>query len=96
MKKNQQTSYDKQIEMFLDELPRRIRQMQEAFDKNDLQDLALQIQELKSFGELEHLPIQNEKLNIIEKMMLACQMDELRGTLDELVQLCVQTRLTRF
>jgi HPt (histidine-containing phosphotransfer) domain-containing protein len=85
--------YHKMINMFVNDLPNRLQEMQEALDEGDLQDLALKINALKGLGTFTGFPIYTKKVETLERAVLDNQVDQVRRQLDEMVRLCLKTKL---
>jgi PAS domain S-box-containing protein len=85
--------YHKTIDMFVNNLPGRIEEMQYALDKNNLNDLAFSIHALKGLGGFAGFPIYTEKAKSLEKLLKDKQIDKIRQQLDEMVKLCLRTAL---
>lgn len=86
-------SYHKMIDMFVNDLPDRLKEMQEALDEGNLQDLAFKIHALKGLGNVAGFPIYTAKAEALERAVLDNQVDKVRRQLDEMVQLCLKTKL---
>jgi HPt (histidine-containing phosphotransfer) domain-containing protein len=86
-------SYHKMIDMFVNDLPNRLKEMQEALDEGDLQNLALKVHVLKGLGTFAGFPIYTEKAKMLERAVLDNQVDQVRLQLDEMVRLCLKTKL---
>ena len=86
--------YHKIINMFVNNLPERIEEMQKALDKNNLNDLAFRIHALKGLGGFAGFPIYTEKAKVMEKLLKDKQIDKIQQQLDEMVKLCLRTALT--
>lgn len=87
-------SYHKMIDMFVNNLPKRLEEMQEALDEGNLQDLALKIHALKGLGSFAGFPIYTEKAEVLEQAIMDNQVDKVREQLDEMVRLCLKTKMT--
>ena len=79
--------------MFVNNLPKRIEEMQEALNETNLQDLAFKVHALKGLGGFAGFPIYTEKAKILEQMICDNQVDKIQEQLDEMVQLCRKTKL---
>ena len=85
--------YQKTIVTFIGNLPVRIREMQQALDEENLQDLAFKAHALKGLGGFAGFPIYTEMAKSIEKSVKESELDEIRQKLDEMIGLCHRTRL---
>jgi CheY-like chemotaxis protein len=85
--------YQKAIETFVDCLPGKIEEMKKAFEKRDLKDLAFKTHALKGLGGFAGFPIFTEKAKALEETVKAEDYDRIREQLDEMVQLCMRTKL---
>ncbi len=88
-------SYHKMIDMFVNDLPKRLKEMQEALDEGNLQDLASKIHALKGVGSFAGFPIYTEKAKALERAVMDNQVDKVRRQLDEMVRLCLKTKLAK-
>jgi len=84
--------YHKMIDVFVSDLPKQIKQMQEDLEENNLQELCLNIQSLKELSGFAGFPIYTEKSSDIEQMLHDNQIDKVAGQLDELAKLCLRTK----
>ena len=87
-------SYHKMIDIFVNNLPKRLEEMQEALDEGNLQDLAFKIHALKGLGSFAGFPIYTEKARALEQAIIDNQIDRVREQLDEMVRLCLKTKMT--
>ncbi len=87
--------YQKTIEVFIENLPQRIREMQDALDTENLQDLAFKVHLLKGLGGFAGFPIYTDLAKSIENAIHESRMDDIRSKLGEMVALCRRTRLAR-
>jgi CheY-like chemotaxis protein/HPt (histidine-containing phosphotransfer) domain-containing protein len=85
--------YRKTIETFIENLPNRIRQMQQAMDSQNLQELAFKAHALKGLGGFAGFPIYTELAKSIEQAARDSHLDVVRQKLDEMVAICRRTRL---
>jgi len=86
--------YTKTIEMFIDNLPKRIEEMQASLNERDFQDLAFKVHALKGLGGFAGFPIYTEKAKTIEQMISDNQIDNIQEQIDELSKLCRRTKQT--
>lgn len=84
--------YHKTIDMFVNNLPDRINDMQNALDEGNLQDLAFKVHALKGLGGFAGFPIYTERAKSLEQSIQTDELSDVRQQLDELVQLCMRTR----
>ncbi len=84
--------YHRTIDMFVNNLPDRINEMQNALDEGNLQDLAFKIHALKGLGGFAGFPIYTERAKSLEQSIQNDDLSDVRQQLDELVQLCMRTR----
>ena len=85
--------YHKTIEMFLHDLPVRIKEIREAFENGNLQELARKIHSLKGLGGFAGFPIYTEKAKELEELLHSNKLDDIKRQLDELNELCQRTKL---
>jgi CheY-like chemotaxis protein len=85
--------YQKAIETFVENLPSRIDEIKCAYEKGDAKALAFKVHALKGLGGFAGFPIFTEKAKIMEQSIKTCQVDKLQTQVEELVQLCLRTRL---
>ena len=88
-------NYQKTIEMFINNLPERIRQMHEALDEGNLEDLALKIHALKGLGSFAGFAVYTEKARAIEEEIENNELGKIRQQLDEMAKLCLRTKFRR-
>ncbi|MHC5060515.1 MAG: response regulator [Planctomycetota bacterium] len=88
-------SYYDMIDMFVNNLPKRLEDMQLALDEKNLQDLAFQVHALKGLGGFAGFPIYTEKARSLERSVRENQIDQMRRQLDEMVRLCQKTKLSK-
>jgi CheY-like chemotaxis protein len=87
--------YKRKIEELVCELPGFADKMREAFDKNNFQEVQLQVQALKDQAVLAGFENWVEKVADIEKIVHAEEIEKINRKLDELVRMCVKTKLPR-
>ena len=87
-------NYHKMVDMFVNNLPKRLKEMQEALDEGNLQDLAFKVHALKGLGSSAGFPIYTDKAGALEQAVMNNQIDRVREQLDEMIQLCLKTKLT--
>jgi HPt (histidine-containing phosphotransfer) domain-containing protein len=92
---NDDPSYHKMIDIFVNDLPDRLKEMQEALDEGNLQDLAAKIHALKDLGNFAGFPIYPEETKALEQAVMDNQVDKVRRQLDEMVRLCLKTKLAQ-
>jgi CheY-like chemotaxis protein/HPt (histidine-containing phosphotransfer) domain-containing protein len=85
--------YQKAIEMFVDNLPNRVEEIKGAYEKGDMKDFAFKVHALKGLGGFAGFPVFTEKAKLMEETLQANEIDKLHTQVDELVQLCLQTKL---
>lgn len=88
-------SYHKMIDMFVNSLPSRLQEMQEALDEGNLQDLAFKVHALKGLGSFAGFGVYAEKAKTLEQAVMDNQVDKVREQLDEMVQLCLKTKMAQ-
>jgi HPt (histidine-containing phosphotransfer) domain-containing protein len=88
-------SYHKMIDIFVNDLPDRLKEMQEALDEGNLQDLASKIHALKDLDNFAGFPIYTEETKALEQAVMDNQVDKVRRQLDEMVRLCLKTKLAQ-
>jgi CheY-like chemotaxis protein len=85
--------YQKAIETFIENLPNRVDEIKTAYEKGDLKDLAFKVHALKGLGGFAGFPVFTEKAKIMEQSIKANEVDKVQAQVDELVQLCLRTKL---
>jgi CheY-like chemotaxis protein len=85
--------YQKAVETFVENLPAKIEEMRKAFEKKDLKDLAFKAHALKGLGGFAGFPVFTEKAKSLEETVKAADLERIGRQLDEMVQLCMRTRL---
>lgn len=85
--------YRKAIEAFVLNLPARLEEMKEAFENRDLKSLSFKIHALKGIGGFAGFSVYTEKAKSIEDAIHEEQLEKVRRQLDELVNMCLRTRL---
>jgi CheY-like chemotaxis protein len=85
--------YQKAIETFIENLPNRVDEIKTAYEKGDLKDLAFKVHALKGLGGFAGFPVFTEKAKIMEQLIKANEVDKVQAQVDELVQLCLRTKL---
>ncbi len=88
-------SYHKMIDIFVNDLPDRLKEMQEALDEGNLQDLASKIHALKDLDNFAGFPIYTEETKALEQAVMDNQVDKVRRQLDKMVRLCLKTKLAQ-
>jgi CheY-like chemotaxis protein len=84
--------YRKTIEVFLNGLPSRIAEMRDAFEKGNIQELALKVHALKGLGGFAGFPVYTEKAKELEELVRSNKLDDVKRQLDELGELCRRTK----
>jgi len=87
-------NYHKTIEMFVSALPDQVKQMQQALDEGNLQELSFKVHSLKGLGSFAGFPVYTEKARQLEQSISDNRIEKVREQLDELIGLCLRTRLT--
>ena len=87
--------YQKTIEMFLNNLPGRIREMQEAFDKGDMEELSAKVHALKGLGGFAGFSVYTEKAKELEQTIRSERIEDIKRQLDEMSRLCLRTKLAK-
>ncbi|MCE5187115.1 MAG: response regulator [Planctomycetaceae bacterium] len=85
--------YRKAIETFVQNLPVRLEEMKQAFEKRDLRDLAFKVHALKGVGGFAGFSVYTEKAKTVEEAIKEDQLDVVAKQLDEMVNMCLRTRL---
>lgn len=85
--------YQKAVETFVQNLPGKIEEMRKAFEKRDWKDLAFKAHALKGLGGFAGFPVFTEKAKCLEETVKAEDVERIAQQLDEMVQLCMRTRL---
>ena len=89
-----EAQYSKMIDLFVNSLPSRLQEMQEALDEGNLQDLAFKVHALESLGSFTGFGVYTEKAKALEQAVMDNQIDKVREQLDEMVRLCLKTKMT--
>jgi len=77
-------NYHKMVDMFVNNLPKRRKEMQEALDEGNLQDLAFKVHALKGLGSSAGFPIYTDKAGALEQAVMSNQIDRVQEQLDEI------------
>jgi response regulator RpfG family c-di-GMP phosphodiesterase len=85
--------YGKAIETFVQNLPGRLDEMKEAFASRDFRSLAFKVHALKGVGGFAGFSIYTEKARQMEDAIRQQQLDDIACQLDELMDMCLRTRL---
>lgn len=89
-----EAQYSKMIDMFVNSLPSRLQEIQEALDEGNLQDLAFKVHALNGLGGFTGFGVYTEKAKALEQAVMDNQIDKVREQLDEMVRLCLKTKMT--
>jgi len=87
-----EASYHKMIDMFINDMPNRLKEMQEALQEGNLQDLAFKVHALKSLDGFAGFGVYTEKAEALEQAVMDNQIDKVRQQLDEMIQLCLKAK----
>lgn len=85
--------YGKAIETFVQNLPGRLDEMKEALASRDFRSLAFKVHALKGVGGFAGFSVYTEKAKEMEEAIRQQQMDDIARQLDELMDMCLRTRL---
>jgi CheY-like chemotaxis protein/PAS domain-containing protein len=85
--------YRKAIETFVQNLPARLEEMRQAFESRDLKSLAFKVHALKGIGGFAGFSVYTDKAKTMEEALKEEQLDKVQEQLDELVRMCLRTRL---
>ena len=85
--------YHKTIETFVGNLPSRIEDIRQAFEKHDFKDLAFKIHALKGLGGFAGFAVYTDKAAKIEESLREKDVDKVQYQIDEMVQLCMRTKI---
>lgn len=85
--------FKKTVETFVNTLPDKIRDMQDAAQKGDLDALAAIAHSVKGVGTFAGFPIYTEKAAKIESTAKIPDLDKVREQVDELSKLCMRTKV---
>jgi CheY-like chemotaxis protein/HPt (histidine-containing phosphotransfer) domain-containing protein len=85
--------YQKAVETFVENLPSRVDDIKNAYKKGDMKDLAFKVHALKGLGGFAGFPVFTEKAKVMEQAMKSNEIDKLTYQVDELVQLCLRTKI---
>ncbi len=85
--------YYKTIETFVSNLPGRIDEMRDALNKQNLEDLAFKAHALKGLGGFAGFAVYTDKAARLEQTIREQDIDKIQAQIDEMVQLCVRTKI---
>jgi CheY-like chemotaxis protein len=85
--------YQKAVETFVENLPVRVEEIKTAYKKGDMKDLAFKVHALKGLGGFAGFPVFTEKAKLMEQTLKVNEIDKLNYQVDELVQLCLRTKI---
>ncbi len=85
--------YHKTIETFVGNLPGRIEEIRQAFEKNDLKELAFKVHALKGLGGFAGFAVYTEKAALIENSLRDQNLDKIQQQIDEMVDMCMRTKI---
>jgi CheY-like chemotaxis protein len=85
--------YQKAIETFIENLPQRIDEMKQAFDQHDMKDLSFKVHALKGLGGFAGFSVYTEKARQMEESIKRDDIDKVYKQLDEMIKMCLRTRL---
>ena len=71
----------------------RVEELKQAFENRDMKDLAFKAHALKGLGGFAGFPVFTEKAKCLEETVKAEDFDSIRKQLDEMVNLCMRTKL---
>ena len=89
-----EAGYHNMTDIFVNSLPSHLQEMQEALDEGNLQSLALKLHALKELGSFTGFEVCTEKANALEQAVMDNEVDKVREKLDEMVRLCLKTKMT--
>jgi HPt (histidine-containing phosphotransfer) domain-containing protein len=87
-----EAGFHKMIDMFVNDMPNCLKEMQEALQEGNLQDLAFKVHALKSLDGFAGFGVYTEKAEALEQAVMDNQIDKVREQLDEMIQLCLKTK----
>jgi len=87
-----EAGFHKMTDMFVNDLPNRLEEMQEALDEGNLQYLAIKVHALKSLDGFAGFGVYTEKAEALEQAVMDNQIDKVRQQLDEMIRLCLKTK----
>jgi len=82
--------YYKMADVFFDDIPVLLKEMQQALQEGNLEELAFKIHSLNSL--VEDSPIDAEKASALEQAVMENHVDKVREQLDDLIRLCLATK----
>jgi CheY-like chemotaxis protein/PAS domain-containing protein/HPt (histidine-containing phosphotransfer) domain-containing protein len=85
--------YGRAIETFVQNLPGRLDEMKDAFESRDFRSLAFKVHALKGVGGFAGFSVYTEKARQMEDAIRQQQIDNIARQLDELMDMCLRTRL---
>jgi CheY-like chemotaxis protein/HPt (histidine-containing phosphotransfer) domain-containing protein len=85
--------YGKAIETFVQNLPGRLDEMKDALAGRDFRSLAFKVHALKGVGGFAGFSVYTEKARHMEEAIRQQQIDDIARQLDELMDMCLRTRL---
>jgi HPt (histidine-containing phosphotransfer) domain-containing protein len=81
------------VEWFVSQIPERVEQLQESFERGSLDELGTLAHQLKGAGGSYGFPQITESARRLEHQTKVSDVDEVRRGLDELVDLCNRVSL---
>ncbi|HIJ71802.1 MAG TPA: hypothetical protein HPP87_10635 [Planctomycetes bacterium] len=84
--------YHKMTDIFVNELPNHLKEMQEVLDEGNLQYLTVKVHELKRLDGFTSSDVYCEKALALEQAVMENHVDKVREQLDELIRLCLATK----
>jgi PAS domain S-box-containing protein len=87
--------YKKTIEMFVKNLPGRIKEMQDALNEGDIEELTRKVHALKGLGGFAGFAVYTEKAKELEQTIQSEQFENIQKQLEEMTRLCLKTKLAR-
>lgn len=87
-----EAGFHKMIDMFVNDMPNSLKEMQEALQEGNLQDLAFKVHALKSLDGFAGFGVYTEKAKALEQAVMDNQIDKVREQLDEMIQLCLKAK----
>lgn len=81
------------VEWFVEQIPQRVRQLEESFENGTLEELGTLAHQLKGAGGSYGFPQITESARRLEQQSRESDVEEIRRGLDELVDLCNRVSL---
>lgn len=85
-------NFHKMMDMFVNDLPNHLKEMQEALQEGNLQDLAFKVHALKSLDGFAGFGVYTEKARALEQAVADNQIEKVQQQLDDMIRLCLKAK----